>query len=323
MVRLDFPDLFRIHLLHQDGFAPMRKAHTMNFFALRCLRTLGLAAMVVGGMVAPKAHAGLVYSTASSSGTPVASSGNIFGTPSQTNSVALGVFGSGAAPVALSWNATAANAGRPAVSFNTAATGNLLKLNGIGINLSLDDAGGSSQGETITGANLVWRLYDGASLKASYTQTISGLAHAGGGAFGPNTYFGVGTASAGSTSSWALSSAAGTDVLVNSHNYTMFLESFTVTSFTGAPNLNNDEVHWNWIGAGASAGTYSLSNTGTYTTAGGALTSSTTTMAFDIDATAVPEPSTLILYSAATGGFFLFSLLRWRKAKAALAPVAA
>lgn len=306
------------------------KGKMMKLFFGGFRNSLGLAALAFGGLFSPQSNAGIVYST-NGAPSPSGPTGTI--APSGlTNNYSIGVFNA----AGTTFNFNARGYGEAGIRFNTGGASNM-RLNAIGINAFMDDDGGTNALGGVTTGTITWGLYAGTSTtaQATFTQTITNILHpAGTNAAGPNVYLGNGTSVINnvggtnytSTSTWALTSAFASNNLLSGTTYTMVMTGMTATG----SNAGSDELHWNLATSGNAAGSFGVSAVGYIPVGtGGSGTFSTTGMdatrvfAFDIDATAVPEPSTLVLYSVAAGGFFLFSFLRWRRAKTTVATVAA
>lgn len=317
------------HCCTRDGIGEMRKVSPMYRFVSGCLRTLGLVAFAFGGVAVQNTHAGMVFSTA---GAGNRSDTSVTAPNNTTNSYSIGQFSAGSV-----WTFDGRGYGNPGFRFTTGGATNQ-RLNAVGINLFYDEDGGTPGAGSVASMVLTWQLYAGTSAvsAATFTQTVTNISHANG-SVGPNLYAGNGTTvtnpvGGNTTSTWALTSAFGSNNLTSGVNYTMVMTGATVSGLT---NVAGDEIHWNIKNnAVANGGTYALAagqavgyiptgtgGSGTFTATATNMGNAANSFAFDIDASAVPEPSTLILYSAAAGGFFLFSFLRWKKTRQTVQPV--
>lgn len=244
-----------------------------------------------------QAFAGIVYTTATTAGSP--SSSNMTTPWTATGGWDIFKFNN-----ATGSSVAFINGGNPVVRFNTQSSSNRL-LASLGVNWW-----GDGHGLTGSWTNLTtnWTLYSGT-----------------------NTVLGTFSASVGSTLSTTgydyrtlnLTKLTGSNVLAAGTTYTL---AMTGASATGGTGLDNFDVHWGFKGTGTAAGgEYSLAgagdmvtanNTGTIRTVGG-------TLALDIGATAVPEPSTLILFSLAAACLLFVRFLRLWKSPLSTNPIAA
>lgn len=291
----------------------MRKAITMNFFVFRCLRNLALAAMVVGGMVASQANAGVVYTTSTTAGA-VAYTNNVQAYANNSGDQTLNFTNNGG--TTFGWTPTTNQMG---VRFTAGgSTGQQYKLTSFAAVFTIEKSGPTAP--TWTDATFVWSLW-----KSTNTTTSADAIY--------NSSWGA-LATTPTNQNWNKDftmTGSGTNFnLTQGETYNLILTNVIVS---GGTNLNNADIHWQYTTAAGIGGNGNgwTATGGDFTNTGG-LTGLLTptnpapnpqTLVFSLDATAVPEPSTLILYSAAAGGFFVFSFLRWRKSKTILEVVAA
>lgn len=239
----------------------------------------GLCAALLGMGGAVKAD--VVYTTSTTSG--AASNTNNLKNSGlnlvNADGFRIGEFGAG--------TAFTRNADTAVVRFTVGGSNAVLQ--GIGINLFIDENGGASSAGSLLTGSLTWSLYEGTSLTqvgSNVTQSISNIAHSGTGT-GDNAY-----------QATSFSSAFN---LTSGNQYTLVLQSVTVSTISGS--LNNDDLHWTYTaGSGAAGGDYSVQGAGFTTGAysGGVQTINTTGGAIAFDLVAVPEPGTMALGALAS-----------------------
>lgn len=245
-------------------------------------------------------RADIHYSTSTTAGTP--SSGNVK-PPDKHEGFEIGSWDSRGQ---WSFNSD----GRAAIRFSTQFAGSALQ--NIGVNFLYVDAKKPTDGY-LENALITWKLYAGTGTTevATYTSNTGKLDQTGA---IRNQYVNM-----------ALTETSGFQgELPNNSQFTLVLSDIALTT-TGL--VNGDSLRWNYwekdpvktgqlwkldaSGIGAGYDPNSLT--------GGKIDQRN--LAFDM--TAAPEPSTLILYGVATGGFFVFGYFKWKRSKKSALPLAA
>lgn len=230
------------------------------------------------GVLRATSRADVVYTTATTAGS--ASDGNVK-TPSDAESYQIGILPAGTSGLTLTFDKTGNNTQYAIVQFTTSSTSPSFKLTGINANLFFDGTHKKDLATTLSNANATWHLYQGLTSVGTFTQTWNPMTHPAGASAGPNTYQNTAI-------STLYDLAAGTQ-------YSLVLESITGINLTS--DSSNDSLHWTFYDqAPASSGQNFTVNgagyfSGTYSNTVGV----TQNLAFDLAATAVPEPGTLAL----------------------------
>lgn len=244
------------------------------------------------GVLSATSRADVVYTTAVTAGS--ASDGNVK-TPSDANSYQIGTLPAGTAGLTLSFDKTGGNTNYAMVQFTTSSSSPLLKLTGINANLFFDGTHKKDAATTLSNATATWHLYQGLTSIGTFSQTWNPMTHPAGATTGPNTYQNTAI-----SAQYDLTAAT---------QYSLVLETITGIDLTS--DSSNDSVHWTYYdqAPAASGQTFTINGAGYFSGAYNNTIGTSQNLAFDLTASAVPEPGTFalgtILVLGGTGGWWI------------------
>ncbi len=247
--------------------------------------SLAFGFYALASLCAVNCRADIVYTTATSSGT--ASSGNVL-SPSDANSYQIGTLQAGTSNLTLNFDKAGSNTKYAIIQFTASNSSSLWQLTGINASFFFDGSHKNDPATTLSNATATWHLYEGLASVGTFTQSWNNMTHPTGANPGPNVYQNT--------------NISAQYNLTGGLQYSLVLESLTTIDVDNDSNSNS--VHWIFRNQTPAGGqTFTSVNSGFFSGTYSNTIGTSQNLAFDITATAVPEPGTLILGTlAALGG---------------------
>lgn len=231
-------------------------------------------------------QADIVYTTGTGGGP---SSNNV---KNPTTGYSIGILPAGNTGMTLGFRGSPTQ--YPIIKFTTGSSAPAWQFNGINLNLYFDGHSGSGA-TTLTSGTINWELFQGGTSLGTFTQALKAMTHPSGIVNGPNVY-------QDNPFSSSINLSASTE-------YALIMNSITNIAIDQLDDQNSS-IHWtNYDSAPTSGQEFAVNfstSVGWYNSppynGTNSINTSNNNYAFDINATAVPEPGTLALGTLAMLG---------------------